>query len=270
MDGALCVIDASAAVPSDNSGERETIMKIRNVLCACALAASAIAVSTANASVVWTGAAGNLAAEAEFLVSGSNLVVKLTNTSTTLVAVPADVLTGVYFDVSGSALSLAPSSAFLSAGSIVMNGTSTISTPGGDVGGAFAFKYTAGGLGGSPAVAQRYGIGSAGLGLFGPPDVFPGANVDGDPGVDGLDYGLVTANHLGTNGNTPVRTRNLIKNSVTLTLAGLPSGFDLNRIGGVSFQYGTALNEPRVPGTPTPGTAALMALGGLTAARRRR
>lgn len=236
----------------------------------CALAASAMSLSTASASVLWTGSAGNLAAQAEFSVSGNNLVINLTNSSTTLVAVPADVLTGLYFDIRGTPFALSPASAFLSPGSIVMNGTSTITTPGGDVGGAFAYKHAPAGLGGITSVAQQHGIGSAGLGLFGPAEVFPGPNVDGDPGVDGLDYGLVTANHLGTNGNTPVRTRNLIKNSVTLTLAGLPAEFDLNRIGNVTFQYGTSLTEPQVPGTPTPGTTALMALGGLVAARRRR
>ena len=50
----------------------------------------------------------------------------------------------------------------------------------------------------------------------------------------------------------------LIKHSVTFTLASLPVGFTLAEISNVSFQYGTALTEPNIPGctncTPLPPT----------------
>jgi hypothetical protein len=42
----------------------------------------------------------------------------------------------------------------------------------------------------------------------------------------------------------------LIKNSVIFELGGLPAGFALSSIGSVSFQYGTSLDEPNIPGNP--------------------
>src|SRR5262249_17851368 len=45
---------------------------------------------------------GNLAASATFEARGSNLVVTLTNTSSSDVLVPTDVLTAVFFDIDGN------------------------------------------------------------------------------------------------------------------------------------------------------------------------
>jgi hypothetical protein len=96
------------------------------VIAASALAASAQASQTFNAS------SGNLAARATFDVVGSNLQVTLTNISMFDVMVPADVLTGVFFDISGSALSLSRVSAVLDSGSFVAFGSTD---PGNVVGG---------------------------------------------------------------------------------------------------------------------------------------
>ena len=67
----------------------------------------------------------------------------------------------------------------------------------------------------------------------------------------------------------PTGSNALIKNSVVLTLTGLPSGFDVNTIRNLSFQYGTALDEPNIPGTPAPGSIALVGGAALLLRRRR-
>ena len=121
----------------------------------------------------------------------------------------------------------------------------------------------------------RPGISSAGFGLFGPGDVFPGGNLEGPAGPNGMNYGLVPAIDNVAVGNAAVTGGNpLIQHEVTFMLGGLPNGFELTgKIGKTSFQYGTALDdEPNIPGVliPAPSAAALRALGGLLTARRRR
>jgi hypothetical protein len=55
-------------------------------------------------------------------------------------------------------------------------------------------------------------------------------------------------------------------------LGGAGANFDLNRITNVQFFYGTAIGEGSVDGhpVPTPGALAMLALGGLMVASRRR
>ncbi len=230
-----------------------------NVLFRASIAAVA-ASSVASASpVAFSASAGNLAASATFATSGSNLVVTLTNTSTSDVLIPADVLTAVFFDVSGGPLSLTPVSALLEAGSVVHFGPSN----GGDVGGEWAYKS---GLAGPYGA---YGIGSAGFGIFGPPDMFPGPNLQGPVGPNGLEYGITSAGDNPATGNAPVTGSNaLIQNSVVFTLSGLPAGFSLSQINNVVWQYGTDTgSEPHIP---APGSIALLALAGVLAGGRRR
>src|SRR5262249_52318516 len=150
-----------------------------------------------------------------------------------------------------SALNLGRTSVVLGAGSVVLFGTSD---PGGVVGGEFAYREA---LAGAPHGAA-YGVSSPGVGLFGPADVFPGSNPFGPASPNGLEYGIVSAGDDPTTGNTPVTgSEPLIKNRVIVTLSGLPAGFDLTRIGNVSFQYGTALTEPNLQ-TPTPASISLL------------
>lgn len=229
-----------------------------------ALALAVGAASSASAALMFTGASGNLEATVSFDVSGSNLVVTLTNSSANDVLIPADVLTGVYFDITGSAVSLSRISAVVPGGSAVLFGAAD---PGNVVGGEWAYL---GGLSGAPGGA-KHGISSSGLGLFGPGDLFPGSNLAGPASPGGLEYGITSAGDNPATGNTPVTGANaLIKNSVVFTLGGLPGGFDLGRIGNVRFQYGTSLTEPSFPGVPAPGAAAIAAIAGAAALKRRR
>lgn len=188
---------------------------------------------------------------------GNQLTVTLTNTSTADVLVPVDVLTGVFFN--SNDLVLGRVSALLAGGSSVAFGSDN----GGDVGGEWAYVSNAAGLGGG--VTQNSGISSSGLGLFGPPDRFPGINLQGPDSPDGLQYGLTSAlDNLGT-GNAPVTGGNaLIKNSVVFTLSGWNGGDVANAISNIRFQYGTALNEGDFPGIPdvhAPEPASMMLTG---------
>jgi hypothetical protein len=219
--------------------------------------------------ITFAGGAGSLNAQVVFDVSGTNLVVTLTNTSSADVLVPADVLTAVFFNIGGNPV-LSPLSAVVAAGSNVFFGATD---PGNVVGGEMAYKA---GLAGAPGGATR-GISSVGLGLFGPGDRFPGNNLQGPDSPNGLQYGLTSAGDNPTTGNTPVTGTNaLINNGVVYTLAGLPAGFLLSSISNVHFQYGTDLSEPSFPGAggglfDLPASSILLGAGliGMVWVRRR-
>ncbi|MBL0870060.1 MAG: PEP-CTERM sorting domain-containing protein [Phycisphaerales bacterium] len=219
--------------------------------------------ASANASVVFTSTgAGGRAASVEFSTSGNNLVVRLTNTSLIDITAPAQVLTGVYFNISGGSISLSRVSALLAAGSSVVGDTQPA---GGVVGGEWAYR------GGISIAGASYGISSVGLGVFGGGDLFPGPDLDSPTSPNGVNYGITTNNDNFSNNNGGASVP-LIRNSVVFTLSGLPTGFDLGRISGVVVQYGSALDEPQDTTTlvPTPGALALLSMGGLVASRRRR
>lgn len=221
-----------------------------------------ISAGTASANpIVFNASQGDLAASASFEAVGANLIVTLTNTSQFDVDAPPDLLTAVFFEVSGAPLTLTTVSAVLAPGSTVLFGGTD---PGDVVGGEWEYEDSFANP--TPGGAD-YGIGSAGLNLFGAGQMFPGNNLQGPPNVDGMQYGITSAGDNPATGNMAVTGANaLIKNSVVFTLSGLPANFDVNRIFGVNWQYGTDLSEPNIP---EPATAVLLALGGLALARRR-
>jgi hypothetical protein len=170
----------------------------------------------------------------------------------------------MFFNVSGGVLLLNPVSAVVPPTSTVLFGTTE---PGGGVGGEWAYR---GDLSGAPG-NTAYGISSTGLNRFGPPDLFPGVNLQGPVSPDGIQYGVTSAGDNPATGNTPVTGTNaLIKNQVVFTLSGLPAGFQTSRITGVFFQYGTDLSEPSYPAIPAPGAGVLGTFTLALLARRRR
>ena len=221
--------------------------------------------------ITFSGSSGSHSASVSFDVSGSNLLVTLTNTSGADTLLPTDLLTGVFFTIAGDPL-LTTTSVVLGAGSIVENGTTD---PGNVVGGEWAYKH------GISQYGANTGISSSGLGIFGPGDVFPGTNLWGPADPDGLQYGIASAGDNAATGNAAILGNPLIKNSVLVTLGGLPSGFSLSSIGNVTFQYGTALDEghfggdcreciQQIQAVPEPTTLVLLGSGLLVSARRAR
>lgn len=240
-------------------------------------AGALLAATGANAAVTFSGTSGSLAASVTFAkVAGNQLKVVLTNTSSSDTLVPADLLTAVFFNVTGNP-TLSKISGVLTAGSSVfydpdgqpLNGV---------IGGEWAYKRDAV----APlAYGANYGISSTGIQIFGPADVFPGANLAGPVEPNGPQYGILSAGDNTATGN-PGGIKNsggLIKNSVTFILGGFTG--KLADISGITFQYGTdRVKEPHFGGgTGTTGTApepgmiwlmgaSLVAAGGVIRRRR--
>lgn len=212
-----------------------------------------------------TGADGAaLSAQATFDFSGNTLTVTLSNISTgddtnSGKDVPANQLTGVFFDLTGNP-TLTPVSATIAAGSIVQGSTCDAGTCDGsttNVGGEFSY-----GTGAFPGGADR-GMASAGFGLFGGPN-FGGSNLDDPNAVDGMNFSIISLDEaFFPNGGLDGEP--LIKNQVVFVLTGV-SGLSIGDISDVSFQYGTALTEPNITGfctscTQAPEPATLVLLG---------
>jgi hypothetical protein len=222
--------------------------------------------ASAEASVVYTGTGTNLAsgqvlsASVEFdILTGNKLRITLSNLGAP-VRQPSDVLTCLFFDLSGAA-ALTPDSAVLGFGSTLINGPLPAGQTLGD-----QWEYL-GGLSKTPGGATR-GISAAGFGLFNHGDF--GSNPQN---LGGITYGVINGSPAGGNGQVP--TTPLENHSMVFTLRGLPTAFNLANINHVGFQYGTALapSEPfLVPHlvVPEPSALALLALGAAAFVMRRR
>jgi len=234
------------------------------------MAALAIVATPARAAVTYTGSKpSNDAGETNkasvtfsLSLSGTttNLLVSLTNLATYKPNDPQDILTAVFFSLTGDP-TLTKVSALLNAGSVGVKNGSTLTVPGGVVGGSWAYRA---GLSGAPGGANE-GISSAGFTQFGRANLFPGASLPEDnspPG--GLGGGLTTATDDGSKYNGGLSGRPFIKDSVVFKLGAVPASFTLSGISTVSFQYGTMLGtEPNVPGSmvPEPSSVTLAVLG---------
>lgn len=231
---------------------------------AVVLFASMLVVGTANAdSITFIGSSGGLSASVEFLSAGTNLTVTLTNTSTNDVLVPSNVLTAVFFTSTDT--SLARTSALLGGGSTVFYDADG-QPAGGIVGGEWA--YTTGvNLGGYGANSI---ISSSGLDIVGPGDLFPGPDLQSPASPDGVQYGILSAgDNTATENGGITSSGGLIKNQVVFTLGNWGGGNASTAISGVTFQYGTALDEGHytgncvncVPTQPIPEPTSMLLLG---------
>lgn len=221
-----------------------------------------------------------LAATAVFddsLINSGKLTVTLTNTKG--VSVPSDILTSVFWDYAGSPLNLSLTSA---TGSKVTdyvttttgNGknattTTTLNTTSNVdlLGSLNEWKFASSKSSSLSGISEHYGLGTAGLGIF-----------QGGGGQQ-FNYGIIGG--YNANANDPVKQAPLVNNSVTFTLSGLSSSFDITKINNVRFQYGTSLSEasitqatgkyytptPKPKTVPEPGTTAALVLFALGALR---
>ena len=98
-----------------------TLRRIFNASTISLLLCSARAAGAATYN--FTASSGGLSASAQFVTGGGQLIITLANTSTADVTAPNQVLTAVFFDVTGQPLALTPVSATLAPGSQVLFGS---------------------------------------------------------------------------------------------------------------------------------------------------
>jgi hypothetical protein len=237
----------------------KTKMAVLTLVCGLLLCWS----NSANA-ILFTTAPGAMAASAEFtILPGNFLQITLTNTGTGDPAAPGNILSAVFFNLAGDPL-LSRDSAVLGAGSTVIHGPTPSTDPGGVVGGEWTYNNT------QSVFGANEGISSAGFGVFGVGDRFPGTNLQGPDSVNGIQYGITTAFDTPGNDNTGISSVGLIQNQVVFTLDNF-TGTSAD-ISNVSFQYGTALTETNIGGHVPDGGPSAMLLGlsltGLGFARR--
>jgi hypothetical protein len=232
-------------------------------------AALSFLVSTAYATTITftgggtNGASGNnLAASAEFDLSGSTLTVTLTNTATSSNAkyVPSDVLTAVYFGTTSLA-ALTPETATL-------DGSTVISPDGTNVGANWEF------LGGfSPVRGLVNGLSASGLSVFGQGNFNNCTTTSSCNNLGGIDWGLVPSFFPPSQGiNGGVNGTTLVDDSVQFTLTATP-GFSLASVNSVQFQWGTTNSEFSADGfssAPEPSTLLLVGGGMILAGLWRR
>lgn len=201
----------------------------------------------------FSASSGSLSASVSFESSGEYLIITLTNTSSADVLVPANVLTGVFFNTPGD---LSAISANVASGSSVNGANAAGNAAFPNVAGEWAFATGVNLPGGATS-----GLSSAGLGVFGNGDMIGSPNLEGPDGPNGLGYGITSAGDNPATGNGGISGTPLIQNSVVFVLSGWNDEWSINDISDVYFQYGTALDEPNLPGVPEPGVVALMTLG---------
>jgi hypothetical protein len=235
--------------------------------------------SNAHAVTYTASATGNnpnetLKASATLVLSNSDLVVTLANTSMSDPNDPSDILTGLFLAIAGDP-KLTPVSADLGPDSSII-GYPVPANFNGNVGGEWAYRND---LVHAPD-GDNEGISSTALKWFGGRNLLSTKRIPGARPLSEVQFGLTTLNDLPGNDDVALKHRPLIQTSVVITFAGLPAGFALSDISNVEFQYGykvlpgsKLLGEPlNVVSVPEPSTIALVAaglLGAIAFARRK-
>lgn len=227
-------------------------------LAACCLMAPAAAAQT----FVFVGTDG-LSAEAQFtLINPTTLQVRLKNTST---GVPSgfdsadQLLTGISWDFGAPGSN--PGDVNITGGSVVIGPTSQSVNfdtgsygPGTDVGGEFGWSNT----NGTGLLQNFISTVSANATMFG------GPNLDGPASLDGPQPGMISSAF-----SMPLGGQGAIQDEIiaTLTLDQALADTSFLSLNTVRVEFGS---DAAFITVPTPGGVALLGLGGLLAARRRR
>jgi hypothetical protein len=218
-------------------------------------------------------------------ISGTSLTVVVTNTSTFSAYGNNDLLSGLFFALSGNPTLSATSATtptLVNPGSCTASMVSVCSAGNVDIGFEYGFQYSATGFSGSTlTTTANYGIAAAGYSLvspnFGTGNVSKfGAspqNLDGGSGaLGGLDFSILGSGYNSAASANSLRNIPLSQNSVTFVFA-LQPGVTTLSVSNVTFAYGT--NPDSSAGAslvPEPGGLAVLgvAAAGMWAARRRR
>ena len=207
----------------------------RAILAGAALSLFSVA---AQASVVWTDSdtiGGNaVSASATFTITGTQLVISLQNTSPgNAKETPTSTLTGLTFLLNGLDPVLTPVSAV--SPNAILNAVDcdamACTSTNVNVGGEWGYQHNYSGV---EAVASS---GYITTGLTQDLGNFNGSNLENPASLDGIEFGIVSANYGPLNGG--LDSQALIDDTVTLTLT-LPSSILESQIGSVSFLYGTS------------------------------
>jgi hypothetical protein len=242
------------------------------------MAAGAAFAGSAHSTAVFVGTGTNgesgnsVQSQAEFTVSGSNLILQLFNSDSNPTTEPADVVTGITFDLTGGAtLSInlaAPGPCGMALNGEALWTSQTTSTTGADVCGSWTDQLSAG-------ATVDFGLATTGFnGLFNGGSITVG---NASP-----DYGIASSST--DFGSYPKGQFPVVQHSLTFTYDISGGPLLESQITNVTFLFGTS-GEGSVTGAcqegtsciplpaPEPGTLSLLALAGaglLFASRRRR
>jgi len=231
-------------------------MRMNKWVLGAALAAGLIGFSSAAkaSTVTFIGSSGNLAAQADFTLTGTTLTVTVTNTASVASTDPANTLTGVLFNssetIGGSFTNIA-----LNAGSILVNSSNNADF------GYFNYGNTSASIGHD---GDSYGVTSAGV-FQQDPNLSLGngstSNAIGTPlSPDGPNGGLIpTANAGSYSGGG--QNNHVIQNSLVYTITGVSADLS-DIISKVNFIYGTAYGEGEFGGTTSGGSSSGSISGG--------
>ncbi|MBS0188778.1 MAG: PEP-CTERM sorting domain-containing protein [Planctomycetes bacterium] len=232
---------------------------IKSSCIAAALAATGVAAS-AHAAVTFTGTGFNpegsaiVSGSAKFSVSGNTLTLVLTNTSLPRTTAQGNALTGVAFSFAGGSPSLTMTSIAMTGGSLLWT-SKTASSAVASLTGSWTTT-----LGATP-------LGAYGAATTGFAGGFNGGSIA--LGNASPNYGIVAAGTFdGSNVSFGGAQFPFVQNSLTLTFTGV-NGFNESQINSVKLLFGTD-GTGVIQAIPSPGSLALVGLGGLVAARRRR
>jgi hypothetical protein len=207
---------------------------------------------------------GSLSARTTFREIAGGLEIVLENRATAGARVPTDLLTGVFFSLSG--VDFDPLCVkVLNTGSIVQpqyadrdpsnprDGLDSLF----EVGGEFGFEDT--GVGIADFVIANSGLGN----LVGVDDLlFRGENLAGPSSPDGMQYGITPVSGIAANANLNLKRTTFIGYGVIITML-TDDPFSVHDITDVALNYGTDKNPypAEMQVIPAPGALALAGLG---------